>query len=80
MLVHRWVMPSMPIVNAQYVSTLVVADSTWAAEEGQDFIADHSSADIDFATIHCWPDNWKVRSDVCKLVRVFALEAFAQAG
>lgn len=35
--------------------------STWAAEEGQDFIADHKSNYIDFATIHCWPDNWKVR-------------------
>jgi len=31
---------------------------TWAAEEGQDFIADHSSPNIDFATIHSWPDNW----------------------
>lgn len=26
----------------------------WAAEEGQDFIADHSSPAIDFATIHAW--------------------------
>uniref|UniRef100_A0A1D2A9E3 mannan endo-1,4-beta-mannosidase n=1 Tax=Auxenochlorella protothecoides TaxID=3075 RepID=A0A1D2A9E3_AUXPR len=31
----------------------------WAAEEGQDFIADHSSPDIDFATFHTWVDNWQ---------------------
>ncbi|CAK0739538.1 hypothetical protein CVIRNUC_001174 [Coccomyxa viridis] len=37
-----------------------VPGSNWAAEEGQDFIADHNSSNVDFATIHCWPDNWKV--------------------
>ena len=26
----------------------------WAAEEGQDFIADHSSPAIDYAAIHAW--------------------------
>ena len=36
------------------------AGGNWAAEEGQDFIADHKSIHIDFATIHSWPDNWKV--------------------
>jgi len=30
----------------------------WAAKEGQDFIADHSSPDIDFSTMHSWIDNW----------------------
>ena len=39
---------------------LSFAGSNWAGEEGQDFIADHNSSNIDFATIHCWPDNWKV--------------------
>ncbi|PSC76452.1 nitrilase 2 [Micractinium conductrix] len=33
--------------------------SEWAAEEGQDFIKDHSSPAIDFATIHAWVDNWQ---------------------
>ena len=51
----------MPKVNAQHAPyTLGCAESTWAAEEGQDFIADHNSTNIDFATIHSWPDNWKV--------------------
>ncbi len=36
--------------------------ATWPAAEGQDFIDDHASPDIDFATIHSWVDNWKVRS------------------
>ncbi|PRW59651.1 nitrilase 2 isoform A [Chlorella sorokiniana] len=31
----------------------------WAAEEGQDFILDHSSPAIDYAAIHAWPDNWQ---------------------
>lgn len=31
----------------------------WAAKEGQDFLADHSSPAIDFSTIHSWPDNWQ---------------------
>ena len=42
------------------LTVLSFAGSNWAAEEGQDFIADHNSSDVDFATIHCWPDNWKV--------------------
>ena len=52
------------------ISNKNVADSTWAAEEGQDFIADHNSSNIDFATIHCWPDNWKVGTrHACNAVR-----------
>ncbi|KAK9917687.1 hypothetical protein WJX75_007185 [Coccomyxa subellipsoidea] len=37
------------------------ADSgaTWPSQEGQDFIADHASPSIDFATIHSWIDNWQ---------------------
>lgn len=31
----------------------------WAAQENQDFVADHSSPDIDFATFHTWVDNWQ---------------------
>lgn len=39
----------------------VFADGTpWAQNEGQDFIEDHSSPDIDFAVFHMWPDNWQV--------------------
>lgn len=34
--------------------------SNWATTQGQDFLADHSSPDIDFATFHCWIDNWNV--------------------
>lgn len=33
--------------------------SEWAAEEGQNFILDHSSPNISFATMHLWPDNWQ---------------------
>ena len=36
--------------------------SPWAAAEGQDFLADHASPDIDFATFHAWIDNWKARA------------------
>lgn len=31
--------------------------SGWAAQEGQDFIADHSSPDIDYAAFHSWIDR-----------------------
>ncbi|DBA99225.1 hypothetical protein WJX82_007713 [Trebouxia sp. C0006] len=33
-------------------------NQTWAYNEGQDFLADHMSSDIDFAAFHHWPDNW----------------------
>ncbi|KAK9837439.1 hypothetical protein WJX81_002398 [Elliptochloris bilobata] len=36
-----------------------IGGSAWAAAEGQDFLADHASPDIDFATFHAWIDNWK---------------------
>jgi len=35
-----------------------IASSPWALEEGQDFVGNHDSPDIDFATLHAWPDNW----------------------
>ncbi len=39
----------------QHQSSLVFR---WAYNEGQDFLADHTSSDIDFAAFHHWPDNW----------------------
>lgn len=32
--------------------------SDWASQAGQDFLRDHASPHIDFATVHLWPDNW----------------------
>ncbi|QDZ21967.1 glycoside hydrolase [Chloropicon primus] len=34
----------------------------WAAQTGQDFVANHLPETIDFATIHLWPDNWNQSS------------------
>ena len=31
---------------------------SWMSSNGQNFIANHQHAGIDFATIHIWPDNW----------------------
>jgi len=33
-------------------------NSSWAMETGQDFIANHAHPDVDYASIHAWPDNW----------------------
>lgn len=35
---------------------------SWANTEGQDFIGNHRSPSIDFASIHSWVDNWQVRN------------------
>jgi hypothetical protein len=43
--------------------------SPWAAAEGQDFLADHASPDIDFATFHAWVDNWKARAPELQALR-----------
>ena len=32
-----------------------IASSPWALQEGQDFRANHRTADIDFMTVHAWP-------------------------
>jgi mannan endo-1,4-beta-mannosidase len=37
---------------------------SWAAEYDQDFVVDHSDPNIDFATMHGWPDQWKVAGDL----------------
>ena len=37
---------------------LGIASSPWAAQEGQDFLANNVVPDIDFATTHIWMDNW----------------------
>lgn len=30
----------------------------WAGQQGQDFVANHQTPGIDFATFHSWVDNW----------------------
>lgn len=38
----------------------------WARELGQDFVMNTNLPNIDFATVHAWPDNWmlpQVRAD-----------------
>lgn len=30
----------------------------WAEDSGQDWMPNHQAPNIDFATIHVWPDNW----------------------
>ena len=30
---------------------------------GQDFLLDHASPLVDFATLHVWPDNWGLSED-----------------
>lgn len=30
----------------------------WASDMGQDFMANTAIPDVDFATVHAWPDNW----------------------
>ena len=32
----------------------------WAAETGQDFVANNAVEGIDFATVHAWPQNWNL--------------------
>lgn len=31
----------------------------WGKEMGQDFTMNHLGPNIDFASIHIWPDNWE---------------------
>jgi hypothetical protein len=35
--------------------------SSWANTEGQSFVVDHSSPNIDFLAIHLWINNWEDR-------------------
>eukprot|EP01025_Chloroclados_australasicus_P023458 TRINITY_DN2376_c0_g1_i8.p1 TRINITY_DN2376_c0_g1~~TRINITY_DN2376_c0_g1_i8.p1 ORF type:complete len:1394 (-),score=237.96 TRINITY_DN2376_c0_g1_i8:1244-5095(-) len=42
-----------------------IGSSPWALQEGQDFIANHRSDAIDFATVHIWMDNWMGYADYC---------------
>jgi mannan endo-1,4-beta-mannosidase len=35
---------------------------TWAEEWGQDFVADHSDSNIDYASFHAWPDLWSCQA------------------
>ncbi len=32
--------------------------ASWMSTQGVDFIANHSGPDIDFASVHLWPDSW----------------------
>ena len=46
--------PDMLYVNPSYPS-----GKDWSHITGQDFGLVHASDDIDFTTIHIWPDNWE---------------------
>ena len=35
-----------------------ISSSPWAAQEGQDFLANHVVPSIDLVTTHIWSDNW----------------------
>lgn len=57
--------PSGQMCNPQY-NTQYVA---WPAFEGQDFVLDHTSPDIDFTAFHSWVDNWGVSlASACCLI------------
>lgn len=46
--------------SSQYASADPTDGNKWGPRSGQDFVANHASADIDYAVIHMWPDNWAV--------------------
>ena len=35
-----------------------ISSSPWAAQEGQDFLANHVVPSVDLITTHIWSDNW----------------------
>jgi hypothetical protein len=35
----------------------------WARELGQDFVLNTNLPNVDFATVHAWPDNWMLPQD-----------------
>jgi mannan endo-1,4-beta-mannosidase len=40
------------------VTTGCEGDTPWPSWNGLDFIANHDGPDIDYATVHIWPQNW----------------------
>jgi len=40
------------------VTTGCEGDTPWPDWNGLDFVANHDGADIDYTTIHIWPQNW----------------------
>ena len=51
------------------------AAQTCALQMGQDFLPNHELPDIDFATTHIWPDNWKKYVFSCMLLTGWFLKA-----
>jgi len=35
--------------------------NSWSSDSGQDFLRNHDIPEIDFTTLHIWPDNWNAR-------------------
>jgi mannan endo-1,4-beta-mannosidase len=38
--------------------------ASWMSREGVDFLAQHAPESIDFASLHIWPDNWNLGSNL----------------
>jgi mannan endo-1,4-beta-mannosidase len=41
------------------VTTGCEGDTPWPSWNGLDFLSNHNGANIDYATIHIWPQNWE---------------------
>jgi hypothetical protein len=52
----------------------------WASDLGQDFVINTNIKDIDFATVHAWPDNWMLPQVSRSLVTHSGMAASASAG
>jgi hypothetical protein len=44
----------------------------WAADMGQDFVMNTNIPDVDFATVHAWPDNCEWPPAAARVLRVVA--------
>ena len=50
----HWLPPSPP------PAAQAANPGAWGVEMGQDFVSNTNIKEIDFATVHAWPDNWMI--------------------
>lgn len=59
---EKWIDATAALIKSldknHLVTTGCEGDTPWPKDNGLDFIRDHSSPNIDYATIHIWVQNW----------------------
>jgi hypothetical protein len=74
--IHPTDNPNCPACSSSIPFNPGYSETSWATEWNQDFVADHSDPNIDFAAIHIWPGTGEQEVDHLAPLIFHAISSF----